>query len=479
MNTKLLTLSAIAAASTLSLTLSADENYAPSGYSIETVTTPDDVLFHITGLDTAADGTVYCATRFGDVWTYKNDSWTKFADGLHEPTGLLVDEDGSILVAQKPELTRLVDSDSDGIADRYISFSDGWEYHDNYHEFTFGPVRDKDGNYFGTLNLSHNDPDAFSLGAMGTSGGYRGFAFKVSPDGTFSPYAHGLRSPAGVGISPNNEIFFTDNQGDWVATSKLHIIEEGKFYGHPVSLIQIDGYDRKKIAAMEPEEFNPFREKPVLWIPHQEVANSPGNPEWDMTKGKFGPFSGQIFIGDQTQSNIFRCGLEKVNGQYQGFLINFMSGFQSGNIRLDFDSQGQLWVGQTARGWGAKGNKPFGLEKVVWDGTHPFELLDMKLTKKGFQLTFTQPVNPNSIDAESLVFEKWGYNYWGNYGSPKVDETPVAVKSVKLKKGNTVIDVQLDLQTDQVFSVKFPSVKNKDGHSPSVTQAYYTLNELK
>lgn len=448
------------------------ETYAPTGYRIETITTPADVLFHVTGLDTAVDGTVYAATRFGDIWTYKNESWTRFADGLHEPTGLLIDSDGSILVAQKPELTRLIDSDSDGVADRYLSFSDGWEYHDNYHEFNFGPVKDKDGNYFGTLNLSHGDPNAFSLGAMGTSGGYRGWAYQVSPDGTFTPYAYGLRSPAGVGISPNNEVFFTDNQGDWVATSKLHLLEEGKFYGHPVSLIQVDGYTREKISETAPEEFDKFREKPVLWIPHQEVANSPGNPEWDTTEGKFGPFAGQIFIGDQTQSNIFRCGLEEVRGQYQGFLINFMNGFQSGNIRLDFDSQGQLWIGQTARGWGAKGNKQFGLEKVVWDGTTPFELLDMSLTKNGFRLTFTQPIDPATVTKDAFVFEKWGYHYWATYGSPKVDETIVPIKAVKLKKGNTVIDIKLDLEIDRVFSVKFPSLKNAAGHKTSVSQAY-------
>ncbi|MEI8619163.1 hypothetical protein P4S63_25280 [Pseudoalteromonas sp. B193] len=87
---------------------------------------------------------------------------------------------------------------------------------------------------------------------------------------------------------------------------------------------------------------------------HVEVANSPGNPEWNTTQGKFGPFEGQIFIGDQTQSNVFRVLLDQVNGKYQGAVINFMNRFQSGNVRAEFDVNGQLWIGQTARGWGHK-----------------------------------------------------------------------------------------------------------------------------
>ena len=103
----------------------------------------------------------------------------------------------------------------------------------------------------------------------------------------------------------------------------------------------------------------------------------------------------------------------------------------------------------------------------------------MKLTKKGFRLIFTQPLDPQTVSVDDIVFEKWGYNYSSDYGSPKIDLTEVPVKSAKLKKDNTVLEVKLDLETDKVFSVKFPNLKNEDGQLPSVTQAYYTLTQLK
>ena len=453
--------------------------YAPDGYKIVTVDTPKDVRFHVTGLDSDKNGVIWVATRFGDVWFLQNNQWSKFAEGLHEPTGLMIDDDGSVLVAHKPELTRLIDKNNDGVADSYIPVANGWSFHDNYHEFTFGPVKDKHGNLFGTLNLNHNHPDGFSMGAMGTAGGHRGFAFKVDKKGKYSPYAWGLRSPAGIGSAPNGEIFFTDNQGDWVPTSKMHLLQEHRFYGHPVSLIEVEGFDKETVKNLSLETLAKMSEKPVVWIPHVEVANSPGNPEWDTTQGKFGPFTGQIFIGDQTQSNVFRVLLDKVNGQYQGAVINFMNKFQSGNIRAEFDVNGQLWVGQTARGWEAQGGKPFGLEKIVWDGTNPFELLDIKLTKTGFKMTFTDQLDAKSVLPQSFAAKQWHYHYSSNYGSPKKDLTAIDISHVKLSKDNKSVEVDLPLTQDKVVQIDFTGLKDVNGRSVSVDKVYYTLNQLR
>ena len=458
--------------------------YAPEGYTIKTLETPEGIPFGIAGLDTNEKGDIYVATRLGEVWVLEKaysepgkEKWRRFADGLTEPTGLLLDDDGSVVVAHKPELTRLLDTDQDGVADEYINLADNWEFHDNYHEYNFGPVKDHQGNYYGTLNLGHGNPKAFSLGTMDSEGGYRGWAYQVSREGEFKPFASGLRSPAGVGSSPQGEIFYTDNQGDWVPTSKLHIIEQDKFYGHPVSLRDDPNFEIDKIRKMQPEDFAKFMEKPVVWIPHLEVANSPGNPEWDTTEGKFGPFAGQIFIGDQTQSNVFRALIEKVNGQYQGAVINFINGFQSGNIRVKFDPQGQLWIGQTARGWGSTGGKPHGLQKVVWDGTtQPFELLDINITEKGFKLQFTQPVSPQSITVSA---EQWHYYYSGNYGSDKMDLKPVNIQKSALSQDGKTLNIELPLTAGKVVAIDFGALKNATGKSPSVGKVYYTVNTVK
>ncbi|MFC3122450.1 hypothetical protein [Agaribacter flavus] len=456
--------------------------YIPDGYAIETIDTPNKARFHITGLDIDNNGDVYVATRFGDVWRLQGSNWLKAADGFHEPTGLLVDDDGSLLVAQKPELTRLVDVDNDGVFDEYINLADDWSFHDNYHEFNFGPVKDSDGNLYGTLNLGHGSPNELKLGAMGSSGGYRGWAYKIDKHGKFVPFASGLRSPAGIGISPDDQVFFTDNQGDWVETSKLHLLEFGKFYGHPVSLRDHPDFDVEKILSKQKDfdYWDKMREKPVVWIPHVEVANSPGNPEWDVTQGKFGPFAGQMFIADLTQSSLFRVILEEVNGQLQGAVVNFANGFQSGNIRIKFDMTGQLWVGQTARGWGAKGDKPFGLQKVTWDGTNPFELLDMKLNTQGFDVTFTEALDSESVNNADFSLSSWSYKYSSAYGSPKTNQQDLNISSLSLLDDRRTIRISLasPLQTNTVVALSFEKLKDQDGRTPTTTKAYYTINKL-
>ena len=448
---------------------------APKGYTIETIKTPKDVLFHVTGLDTDKDGNMYCATRYGDVWIYKNKTWHKFAEGLHEPCGLVLDDDGSMVVTQKPEMTRLIDSNKDGKADLYLPMTREFKFHNNYHEFNFGGVKDNDGNYIGTLNTAAG-PTAkgLKLSAMASQGNYRGWAYKVSPDGKFTPIASGLRSPAGIGKNDQGEIFYTDNQGDYVATSTLHQIEAGKFYGHPVSLQDREDFTVEQLKKMTDPEFDKIRTLPIAWIPQEEVANSPGNPEWLGNAGKFGPFNNQFFIGDQTRSNIFRVALQKVKGRYQGCVIDFISGLQCGNIRLKFDKDGNLWSGQTSRGWTSRGSTLFGLQKVVWDKkTMPFEILDVKLIKDGFKVNFTQEINPKNLD--SIKINKWWYEYSRKYGSPKIDLEDVSIANIEVSKDRKSLLIKCPLSTKKVFCLDFSQLQNSQGEALGNQKAYYTL----
>ena len=85
--------------------------------------------------------------------TRPRSSSRRFASGLHEALGLHVEDDKTVYVVQRPELTKLVDKDGDGVADEYATVCDKWGVSGDYHEFAFGPARDKDGNFYITLNV--------------------------------------------------------------------------------------------------------------------------------------------------------------------------------------------------------------------------------------------------------------------------------------------------------------------------------------
>ena len=201
----------------------------PAGYSVVTIQTPVEngqaLQFGVGGIDFAEDGTAIIAGRTAGIWRYKAGTWSRFAEGLHDPQGIrVVTPDGSaVVVAQKPELTLVQDTDGDGRADLYKTICDRWRGGGNYCEYVHGPVIDSAGDYYISINLSDAAQDrACDKGggaAMGTSLGYDGWAAKITRQGEFIPFACGLRSAAGIGISNQDEVFITDNQGGWIGTS--------------------------------------------------------------------------------------------------------------------------------------------------------------------------------------------------------------------------------------------------------------------
>jgi hypothetical protein len=459
-------------------------NVIPAGYRVETIPPPENIFFGVAGLGVAANGDVYAGTRFGEVWRYRAGGWTLFADGMNEIAGMRVDpQTHEILVAQKPELTRLIDEDDDGVADVYQTVSADWGFSGNYHEFAFGPVKDSRGNLYGTLNLSHGVGRRVGGGIMSIGARDRGTCYRVTPDGKYSTFAWGLRSPAGLGINPrNDEMFYTDNQGDWNASSSLHQVLEGRFYGHPCSLLYHPDYQNKNLDKITPAEYDKLRQLPVVWIPHGEMANSPGNPVFDTTRGKFGPFAGQIFVGDQTRSNIFRCVLDRVGDAYQGACIEFINHLQCGAVRLKFAPDGSLWVGQTSRGWGSVGSAPYGVERIVYDGTTvPFEMHGVRLTKSGFDIQLTKPVaSDTTLNQDTCRVHNWGYLYHGQYGSPKVGERRVEAVVPTLSQDRRTLHVQVpQLETRKVYKLELPGLRSQDGEALTNQRAYYTLNRLR
>jgi hypothetical protein len=462
----------------------------PAGYRVETIRLPDGVAFGVGGLSFDSDGKLFVCTREGQVWTLANDSWHLFADGLHEPLGIYVDpKSNQVFVVQRPELTELIDDNDDGRADRFRTVCASWGLTDNYHEYAYGPVRDSKGNFYGTLNTSLSWPgwagsDKWDVarvhdGKMGRAAKYRGWSFRVTPDGVFEPWSSGLRSPAGIGINAADELFCTDNQGDWVATSCLHVLQQGEFHGHPSSLTDHPKYEGVDLNAISIAQYGELRQPAAVNFPHGDLANSPGEPVVDDTNGKFGPFAGQLFVGDQTRSNVFRVVLDKIDGYYQGCAINFIDHLQSGVVRSRFASDGSLWVGQTGRGWRSRGATTYGLERIIWDGkTVPFAVHSVTLTEFGFDVRFTRPVDAAQAGRKDAYrIECWHYRHHPDYGSPKFDEAEVAIERVEVSDDGMTAHLHMPLEAGHMYQFNFDlTAVNMDKLSSQV--AWYTLNRL-
>lgn len=467
-------------------------------YVLETLPIPDDIVLEVGGMDFTDDGTLLIATHGrGEVWGLRDGEWSLFAEGLHEPLGLLVTGPGEIVVAQRPELTRITDTTGDGVADLYETITDAWNYSGHMYEYVFGPVKDDEGNLWGALAYwfiagERFHEDVYSDGDIPLllrrpirppfpepAPEYRGWVFKVTPEGEFVPWAPGVRSPNGLAFNPEGELFVADNQGEYLGTSPVLHVSEGDFLGYPIGLLWDESFEGDP-TALSMDELDAMRKPAALLPPHGEMGQSPSEPRWDNTGGQFGPFSGQMFLGDQTRSILMRGTLEKVQGEYQGAVYPFREGFHSGNNRLVFGPDGSLYIGQTSRGWRSEGGGSYGLQRMVWTGRVPLEVSEMALSADGFELTFTRPLDfETASDPDNYSFLHYHYHYHKSYGSPKVDPTEVAVEEVMVFDGGRRVSLILPaLVRGKIYELRLDGLRGADGSTLLNPSAFYTLNYL-
>ena len=142
---------------TLTLSRRRSGQTVPQGYSISRIEGPKPekpFLFEPTGFDFAPDGTAFLSTRTGGIWRYHEKSGTSLLTGSRKPRGSRAPNGRDVFTMQKPELTLLEDTDSDGVADLYLSVADGFRYTGQYHEFAYGPVINSRGEMFFSTGLS-------------------------------------------------------------------------------------------------------------------------------------------------------------------------------------------------------------------------------------------------------------------------------------------------------------------------------------
>ena len=460
-------------------------------YEIKTLPIPKDIYLEIGGIATMPDGRLAVSTRRGEIWIIENPyqkenhqvHYKRFASGLHEVLGLAY-KDGSFYCSQRGELTKITDTDRDGVADSYVPVYQ-FDLSGNYHEYTYGPVFDKNGDMLVTLNL------AWVGFGEGKFAKWRGWLLKIKPDGSMEPHSAGLRSPAGYSINDEGDIFYGENQGDWVGSGRVTHLAKGDFAGNPGGLkwakepnspfkltleeIQDNGAPMYEAAAKVKN-----LKLPAVWFPHAIMGISTADILQDSTKGKFSPFPGQYFVADQGQSKVMRMGLEKVNGVYQGFCINYREGFQSGILRERFGLDGSMFVGMTSRGWGSTGKADFGLQRLFWNGEMPFEIENIRAKPDGFELSFTQAVDVNSVKkAASYALRSYIYKYQHQYGSPIIELKDLKITAIEVSADKRSVRLVIDgLRQYYIHEFKLEGIRNETGDPLLHETAYYTLNQI-
>jgi glucose/arabinose dehydrogenase len=449
-------------------------------YSVEYLTPPDGEIVEVGGMDFLPNGDLLVSTRRGRVWYIMDPmsdnpadaKWHIFAEGLHEGLGLNVVGDDIYLI-QRGEISRMVDLDGDLVCDRIETLTQSWGMTGNYHEFAFGLPEDAEGNLYFSLNLGFWSPEWWHGISRAP---YRGWIMKMAPDGAVTPVAPGVRSPCGLGMNAAGDLFYTDNQGDWMASSPIYHVQADKWYGHPASLRWTEEYLSKGRVPSSTTPATRERQPAAVWLPYA-WSRSTGNLQEAQTEGKFGPFDGQFFVSELTDGRVLRVQMEQVDGEYQGAVFRFRD--EIGSVcRVAFAPDGSLFTGFTNRGWG--GRAPgHGVARLRWNGKPVFDMQGVSLTEDGFEISFTEALAVAPTTAE-VVAESYDYNYWWDYGSPQQRFAKHEVTGLALSADGKTLRVRLDgMQAGRCMRLKLPTAKTADGRSLLNDEFHYTINRLR
>ncbi len=456
-------------------------------YRIVDLPLPRELALEAGSLCMLPDGRLAVGTRRGELLLVSGAFDERpaprvqtFATGLDEVLGLGY-RDGAFYATQQTELTRITDRDGDGRADRFENLSDVWGFA-HYHEFAWGSPVGPDGSVHVVLGLS----ESYHYRAP-----FRGWAFQITPDGRSIPIVSGIRSAGGVAPNEHGVMFYAESQGPWNGSCSLKHLKPGGFMGHPISFAAYDlplasGMGKKPVEPRSGsrlrteceriEQLVPY----AVVFPYRKMGQSITTFRVDRSEGRFGPFAGQLFLGDYSLSLVMRATTELVDGVWQGACYPFREGLGNGILAVEFSPRGYLVTGGTNRGWPVRGNRQHGLERLEWTGKTPFEIERITAERDGFLVRFTKPVDlASAASAANYRLQSYTHVYQEGYGSPEVDQTtPRVLRAEPAVDGRSVRLVVEGLVLGHVHEFDLEGLRSRDGGALLHRHAYYTLNRL-
>jgi len=432
-----------------------------------------------TGLAWRRDGTLVVSSLEGRVWLGRDtdgddlvDALAPFSDDLAAPYGVAVpdDEPDAIDVINKTGLLRLHDADRDGRAERTELIASGWGHTRDYHDWAVGLPRDRAGNYYVSLPCQQDDRSQASAALRGTI--VRLAPRMATPDDprrfAVESICGGLRFGQGLALSASEDLFVTDNQGNYTPFNELNHVVAGARYGFINKLESRAGYNP------------PFRAAAVE-IPHPWTRSVNGIC---FLPKSFGSFAGHLIGCEYDTRRLVRISLEKVDGEWQGAVYSFSrepAGDEAtfeGPLVCQVSPQGDLFVGNLRdSGWGG-GSNTGSIVRIRPRGDLPPGIAEVRAHAGGFTIDFTAPVDrTRAADLANYAVSSYRRIPTPNYGGPDVDARVDTVRRAKVSNDARRVTLQVD-QLRAGFVYEF-HLRDLAGHGQFFpAEAYYTLRHL-
>ena len=371
---------------------------------------PWNSFLRFSAVDFLSDGRAVLTSLSGEVWMVdgledgsETLKWKRFATGLFQPMGVKVVED-RIYVTGRDQISILHDRNKDGEADFYENLNNQVMVSTNFHAFTLNLDTDSKGNFY-FAKATPWPPVSWKGGVEAEITPHHGVLFRMPPDGSrLDIIATGLRNPNGLSIGPNDEILYSDNEGNWVPTSKVHRIKTGGFHGFMYSAHR----------NSTPTNFV----KPMLWLPHF-VDNSPSTPIFIESPSWPLELQGQLLLTSYGRGNLSLVLREDLGNEWQGAHMTLPLSFQSGTLHGRFHRDGNLYVaGLTSWQSVGHGGDWGSFHRVRYTGKPLHLPVAVNTLPGGLELRFAEELDPTSaVDPENYILSQWTYPWTSQYGT--------------------------------------------------------------
>lgn len=410
------------------------------------------------GIDFFPDGDAVVVTFDGDVYRVsgmgKSDDrveWRRIAAGFNEPQTIRIRGD-ELFVFSRLGITRLVDRDGDGETDFYEMFCNRFTQSADTRDYPMSLALRLDGSFViskGGQQASAKSP-------------HSGRILSVSADGKKVDYfGYGLRNGY-VSSHPEKDLLTaSDQQGNWVPSTPLHVVREGAFLGY--------------------EPGAPFKAKPIqpaaLWFPHR-VAQSGIEQVWPLSE-RVGDLKDSILYIEYKKPSLLRV--------YEPSHERFV---QTAGFALPIEFETPILKGAVNPVDGA----PYFVGFQIWDSVAPrleglcrLRVLpgesvfpeSVEVYQDGVRLSFAQPLGPERAkDPSNYLVSSWEYSRTPDYGSPQfrasgdpgVDEW--MVHSVLLSSDRRSVFLAIkDVRKTMQLEVQYNLFRDWQ-------PVYFTVNEL-
>ncbi len=427
-----------------------------------------------TSLAIADDGRlVFCSLK-GHVYGADDtdgdglgDALVELEEGLASPFGVLPFR-GGLLVAHKPELLWLKNTDGSGPVREREVWADGWGYSDNYHDWTTGPVQDREGNLYLGLGSDYSQKDRPVENAR-----WRGKVLRIGPDRRVEPFAHELRYPQGIALDGKDRLFVSDQQGVANTFNEINHIQHGRRYGVK--------------SRHEPDRDIP-ETRAAVQIPHPWTRSVNGLfflPE--EIDGPLAAFAGQGIGCEYNGKFLVRFTLQEVDGELQGACYDFS--------RPSWESESQTFLGPMCgmatkageiyigsifdSGW-LGGPNTGEIVRLVPNGDRlPNGIRELRGTSDGFEIEFLRPLDEAlARDAARYVLSGYTRVWQGSYATPDSGRYTPQVERVTVSPDGKTVRLTVDeLREAYVYEVNCTAVAGAEDTLFPAT-GYYSMNRV-